>query len=103
MASIKMRAKITDGVTTVKVLVSHPMDTGLLKDKKTGKKIPAHFIQEVVCKHKDATVMTANWGAAISKNPYLSFRFKGAAAGDTISLSWVDNQGEKDSADVAIK
>ncbi len=103
MASIKMRAKISDGVTTVKVLVSHPMDTGLVKDKKTGKKIPAHFIQEVVCKHKDITVMTANWGAAISKNPYLSFKFKGAAAGDTISLSWVDNQGEKDSADVAIK
>ena len=102
MASIKMRAKIKDGVTTVKVLISHPMDTGLQKDKKTGEKIPAHFIQEVVCKHKDNTVMTANWGAAISKNPYLSFNFKGAAAGDTISLSWVDNKGEKDSADVAI-
>ena len=103
MASIKMRAKITDGVTTLKVLISHPMDTGLQKDKKTGKKIPAHFIQEVVCKHKDKTIMTANWGPAISKNPYLSFNFKGAAAGDTINLSWVDNQGEKDSADVAIK
>ena len=102
MASIKMRAKINDGVTTVKVLISHPMDTGLQKDKKTGEKIPAHFIQEVVCKHKDNTVMTANWGAAISKNPYRSFNFKGAAAGDTISLSWVDKKGEKDAADVAI-
>ncbi|MCK5383805.1 MAG: thiosulfate oxidation carrier complex protein SoxZ [Gammaproteobacteria bacterium] len=103
MASIKMRAKITDGVTTLKVLISHPMDTGLQKDKKTGKKIPAHFIQEVVCKHKDTTIMTANWGPAISKNPYLSFNFKGAAAGDTINLSWVDNKGEKDSSDVVIK
>jgi sulfur-oxidizing protein SoxZ len=103
MASIKMRAKITDGVTTVKVLISHPMDTGLVKDKKTGEKIPAHFIQEVVCKHKDTTVMTANWGGAISKNPYLSFKFTGAAAGDKVSLSWVDNKGEKDSAEAAIK
>lgn len=103
MASIKMRAKITDGVTTVKVLISHPMDTGLQKDKKTGEKIPAHFIQEVVCKHKDTTVMTANWGAAISKNPYLSFKFSGAAAGDMLSISWVDNKGEKDSAEAAIK
>jgi len=103
MASIKMRAKITDGVTTIKALVSHPMDTGLLKDKKTGKTIPAHFIQEVVCKHKDTTVITANWGAAISKNPYLSFKFAGAAAGDTVSLSWVDNKGEKDSAEATIK
>ena len=103
MASIKMRAATTDGVTTIKALISHPMDTGLVKDKKTGQTIPAHFIQEVVCKHKDTTVMTANWGAAISKNPYLSFKFSGAAAGDTVSLSWVDNKGEKDSADVTIK
>ncbi len=103
MASIKMRAAIADGVTTIKALISHPMDTGLVKDKKTGQTIPAHFIQEVVCKHKDTTVMTANWGAAISKNPYLSFKFKGAAAGDTVSLSWVDNKGEKDSAEATIK
>jgi len=103
MASIKMRAAIADGVTTIKALISHPMDTGLVKDKKTGETIPAHFIQEVVCKHKDTTVMTANWGAAISKNPYLSFKFTGAAAGDTVSLSWVDNKGEKDSSDVTIK
>ena len=103
MASIKMRAKVSDGVTTIKALISHPMDTGLMKNKKTGKTIPAHFIQEVVCQHKGTTVMTANWGAAISKNPYLSFRFKGAATGDTVSLSWVDNKGEKDAADVTIK
>jgi len=103
MASIKMRAKVTDGVTTVKVLINHTMDTGLQKDKKTGKKIPAHFIQEVVCKHKDTTVITANWGAAVSKNPYLSFKFSGAAAGDMLSISWVDNKGEKDSIEAAIK
>jgi sulfur-oxidizing protein SoxZ len=103
MAIIKMRANVKDGVTTIKALISHPMDTGLVKDKKTGKVIPAHFIQEVVCTHKGATVMTANWGPAISKNPYLSFKFSGAAAGDTVSLSWVDNKGEKDSADAAIK
>jgi len=103
MASIKMRANVKDGVTTIKALISHPMDTGLVKDKKTGKVIPAHFIQEVVCKHKDTTVLTANWGAAISKNPYLSFKFSGAAAGDTVSLSWVDNKGEKDSAEATIK
>jgi sulfur-oxidizing protein SoxZ len=103
MASIKMRANIADGVTTVKALISHPMDTGLVKDKKTGEVIPAHFIQEVVCQHKGTTVLTANWGPAVSKNPYLSFKFTGAAAGDKVSLSWVDNKGEKDSSDVTIK
>ena len=103
MASIKMRAKTADGVTTIKVLISHPMETGTRKDKKTGKKIPAHFIQEVVCEHKGNTVMTANWGPAISKNPYLSFRIAGGAAGDIVKLSWVDNKGEKDSGETTIK
>jgi sulfur-oxidizing protein SoxZ len=103
MASIKMRAKIADGVTTIKALISHPMDTGLVKDKKTGELIPAHFIQEVVCEHKGNAVMTANWGPAVSKNPYLSFRFTGGAAGDAVKLSWVDNKGEKDSSETTIK
>lgn len=103
MASIKMRAKTDGTVTTIKALISHKMETGTRKDKKTGKLIPAHFIQEVVCEHKGNAVMTANWGPAISKNPYLSFRFSGAAAGDTVKLSWVDNKGEKDSTETTIK
>ena len=103
MSSIKMRAKSKDGVTTVKALISHPMETGLRKDKKTGKPIPAHFIQEVICEHKGNTVLTANWSGAISKNPYLSFRFSGAAAGDMVKLSWVDNMGNKDSTEAAVK
>ena len=97
-----MRAKASGGVTPIKALISHPMETGTRKDKKTGQKIPAHFIQEVVCKHGDKTVMTAQWGAAISKNPYLSFKFKGGNAGDTVSLSWTDNKGNSDSSEAAI-
>jgi len=103
MSSIKMRAKVADGVTTIKALISHPMETGNSKDKKTGKPIPAHFIQEVVCEHNGNTVLTAEWGAAISKNPYLSFRFTGGNAGDTVKLSWVDNTGKTDSAEATIK
>ena len=102
MASIKIRAKVDGGVTTVKALISHPMDTGLVKDKKTGKLIPAHFIQEVTCEHNGKNVLTALWGPAISKNPYLSFKFKGAKAGDSLKLSWVDNKGESDSTETKI-
>ena len=102
MASIKIRAKLSGDVTTVKALIKHPMDTGLVKDKKTGKVIPAHFIQEVTCEHGGNKVMTAMWGAAVSKNPYLSFKFAGAKAGDTVKLSWVDNKGESDSAETQV-
>jgi sulfur-oxidizing protein SoxZ len=102
MASIKIRAKLSGDVTTVKALIKHPMDTGLVKDKKTGNVIPAHFIQEVTCEHGGNKIMTAMWGAAISKNPYLSFKFAGAKAGDAVKLSWVDNKGESDSAETKV-
>lgn len=103
MASIKIRAKLDGGVTTVKALMSHPMETGQRKDKKTGKIVPAHFIQEVICENNGTAVMTAMWGAAISKNPYLSFKFTGAKAGDTLKLSWTDNTGKSESAETQVR
>lgn len=103
MSTIKIRAKDQGGVTTVKTLMSHEMETGLRKNSKTGKMIPAHYITEVTAEHKGNVVMTANWAGGISKNPYLSFKFKGAAAGDSIKISWIDNQGNSDSAEAPIK
>ena len=100
--SIKLRAKAKNGVVTVKTLISHPMETGLRKNKKTGKLIPAHHIQEVVAKVGDKTVMQAVWGGAISKNPYLSFKFAGNK-GDAVTLSWVDNLGESDAVTGTVK
>ena len=101
--SIKVRAKAKDGVATVKCLISHPMETGVRKDKKTGKLIPAHFIQEVNCEHGGKSVLNAQWNSSISKNPFLSFKFSGAKSGDSIKISWVDNKGESDSAEATIK
>ncbi len=101
--TIKIRAKEKGGETTVKALITHPMETGARKDSKTGKLIPAHFIQEVVCKHKGNTVMTAQWSGGVSKNPYLSFKFTGAAKGDELELAWTDNKGGSDNKSAQIK
>ena len=101
--SIKVRAKAKGDTVVVKALIKHPMETGLRKDKKTGKVIPAHFIQEVSCKHNGKDVLVAEWGPAVSKNPYLSFSFKGGKSGDAVSISWVDNTGGKDATDAKIK
>lgn len=100
---MRVRAQNKGGVTEVKTLINHPMETGLRKDSKTKEIIPAHFIQEVTCEHNGKNVITALWGTAISKNPYLKFKFKGGSAGDVLKISWVDNQGKSDSVEAKIK
>ena len=93
---IKMRISLKDGVTTVRALMRHPMETGRRKDPETGKLIPAHFIEDVVCELNGKAIMTAHWGDGISKNPYISLRFRGAKPGDSVRLAWLDNLGQHD-------
>ena len=99
--AINIRAYEKDGIVTVKSIIKHPMESGFRKNKKTGKKYPAHFIQEVIVQSVNKTVMEAYWGGAISRNRYLSFRFKGKA-GDDITLSWIDNKGRSGSESTSI-
>jgi sulfur-oxidizing protein SoxZ len=99
--SINIRAYEKDGVVTVKSIIRHPMESGFRKNKKTGKKYPAHFIQEVIVQSANKTVMEAFWGGAISRNPYFSFRFKGKA-GDDLTLSWIDSKGRSGSETIRI-
>jgi sulfur-oxidizing protein SoxZ len=99
---MRIRAQAAGDKTTVRVLMSHEMETGQRKDA-SGKIVPAWFIQEVSAQLNGKTVMTAQWGPAISKNPFLQFVVKGAKAGDKIGVTWVDNRGDKrtDEATVA--
>ena len=94
MASdIRVKVELNGDVAEVKALMKHEMETGTRKDSKTGETVPAHYITEVKAELNGNPVMTANWGPAVSKNPYLAFSVKGAKAGDTLKLSWVDNKG----------
>jgi sulfur-oxidizing protein SoxZ len=74
--------------------MSHEMETGQRKDG-AGKIIPAWHIQEVVAALNGKTVMTAQWGPSVAKNPFLQFNVRGAKAGDKITISWTDNKGDK--------
>ncbi len=100
---MKVKAKMKKDMAVVKLLAKHPMETGLRKDKKTDKVIPAKYIQELICKHGDKVVFEANFGRAVSKNPYVSFSFAGAKKGDALELSWADNTGETLVVDAVIK
>ncbi len=101
--SIKIRAKEKNGTVTVKALMTHPMDTGRVKNKKTGKLVPEHFIKEVICQSNGKTILSAEWSSGISKNPYLSFKYKGGVKGETVSISWTDNTGKVATAESVIK
>ncbi len=91
---MKIRATTLGDSTEVKVLMSHEMETGQRKDAQ-GQTIPAWFIQNVIVTWNGRTVLSAQWGTAVSKNPFLSFKFKGGAKGDRIAISWTDNRGDK--------
>ncbi|HEV8552823.1 MAG TPA: thiosulfate oxidation carrier complex protein SoxZ [Casimicrobiaceae bacterium] len=91
---MKIRASAVGDSTEVKVLMSHEMETGQRKDAQ-GQTIPAWFIQNVVVTWNGRTVLSAQWGTAVAKNPFLSFKFKGGAKGDKIAITWTDNRGDK--------
>ncbi len=99
---MKMRATVQGDVTEVKVLMTHIMETGLRKDPKTDKFIPAHFIDHVVATLNGKTVLEAQWGIAVSRNPFINFRIKGAKPGDKIAISAEDNLGTKYSGETTV-
>jgi len=90
---MRIRAQVAGDKATVRVLMSHEMESGQRKDA-SGAVVPAWFIQDVTATHNGKVVMTAEWGPAVSKNPFLQFAIKGAKAGDKIGIVWKDNKGD---------
>ncbi len=91
---MKIRAQVAADKVDVRVLMNHEMETGQRKDA-AGKIIPAWFIQNVTATCNGKTILSAQWGPSIAKNPFLSFSFKGAKAGDKVVINWTDNRGDK--------
>ena len=90
---MRIRAQAAGGKATVRVLMSHEMESGQRRDS-AGKLVPAWFIQEVNVSLNGKPVLSAEWGPAVSKNPFLQFNIKGSKAGDKVSITWKDNKGE---------
>ena len=98
---MKIRAKMEGDAADVKVLMSHPMETGQRKNEK-GELVPVHFIQSVIATHNGKTVLDAQWSQAVARNPFLGFRVRGAKTGDKITVSWTDTSGDKGSIDTTV-
>jgi sulfur-oxidizing protein SoxZ len=91
---MRIRAQSSGDKATVRVLMSHEMETGQRKDA-AGKVIPAWYIQEVSATLNGKPVLSAQWGPSVAKNPFLQFNVKGAKAGDKVAVTWTDNRGDK--------
>ena len=98
---MRIRAQAQGDKVTVRVLMSHEMESGQRRDA-AGKLVPAWFIQSVSATCEGKPVMNAQWGPAVSKNPFLQFAFKGGKAGDKIVVTWVDNRGDKRTDEAAV-
>ena len=98
---IKMRAQLKGDITEVKVLMSHLMETGRRKND-ANEIIPAHFVQLVTATLNGKTVLEAQWGTGVSKNPYLTFRLANAQVGDTVAVTWLDNLGQTSSQQIQV-
>lgn len=98
---IKIRARLNGDVTEIRALMSHPMETGRRKNE-LGDVVPAHFIQQVEVTLNGKLVLEAQWGTGISKNPYLTFRLRGAKVGDKVALGWRDSKGVSNSVETEV-
>ena len=90
---MRIRAQVKGDVATVRVLMSHEMESGQRKDS-AGNLVPAMHITEVSASLNGAVILTADWGSAVSKNPFLQFMVKGTKAGDKIAVTWKDTKGD---------
>lgn len=98
---MKIRAQMKGDVAEIRVLMSHPMETGQRKDN-AGSIIPAHFIQAVTVDVAGKRVVQGQTGTSISRNPVFLFKVRGVKVGDEVVINWVDNKGDKRTDKTAI-
>jgi sulfur-oxidizing protein SoxZ len=80
MAKIKLKPKARKGVIGIKALIKHPMET-----------------VHMVILHNGNTVVDADIGSSVSKDPYFKFNVPGAK-GDEITIKYKDSNGKTGSA-----
>lgn len=98
---IKIRAQIQGETSDVRILMQHPMETGLRKDDK-GQTFPAQFIQAFTVSLNGKAIIDGQLNTAISKNPLFTFKVRGIKAGDKLAVAWIDNTGDKRQDEITV-
>ncbi|SMP87108.1 sulfur-oxidizing protein SoxZ [Epsilonproteobacteria bacterium SCGC AD-308-E02] len=95
--------KYKDGeVVKVSFMVMHPMETGMRKDKKTGKIVPAEYINSVKFDYNGQVITTMNVWESLSANPVFTIYMKINGAGK-LTVSFTDNTGAVNETSTKIK
>ncbi len=91
MANMKIKAKLKGDVVGVKAMAKHDM---LTYDQAKKKGVDANFITHITAKVGDKVVYDVSTSQFWSKNPQFKFKFKGAAKGDKVDITWTDLSGK---------
>lgn len=101
MSDMRIRAQLSGNQATVRVLMTHEMESGQRRDA-AGRLVPAWHIQDVTVSHNGKVVLSLEWGPAVSRNPFLQLTLKGAKAGDKVGIAWRDSRGDSRSQEALI-
>ena len=95
--SIRLRLqKEADDSHVFKTIITHPMETGIRRDNKTGQLIPADYIDVFRVLVDGLECFAIKLGPDISKNPFLSFMFTRPLQDNQIlRVEWTDNRAEQ--------
>ncbi len=98
---IKIRALIQGDTADIRILMQHPMETGLRKDER-GQVIPIQFIQSFTVNLNGKPIIDGQLNTSVSKNPLFAFKAKGVKTGDKIAVSWMDNTGDRRQDEITV-
>jgi sulfur-oxidizing protein SoxZ len=98
---IRIRCRLANDVADVQILMPHPMETGLRVDE-AGALVPAHYITDVAVTLAERSVFAARMSFAVSRDPLLAFRVRGAQAGQRLRVVWTDSHGDTRSDEAVI-
>ncbi len=90
---VKVPKKVKKGeVFKIKTLISHKMESGRRKNKKTGETIPRKIINTFTASFDGTPVFSMKLEPSISANPYIQFKMKAEKSGE-LEFKWVDDDG----------
>jgi sulfur-oxidizing protein SoxZ len=102
---MRVKAKLKNGIVKVKSMAAHDMLTYNQAETKTGNRDDANFITHITAEVNGKTVIDMSTSQFLSKNPILTFKFKGDEfkKGDKLKMSWVDLKGNTDKGSSKIR